>query len=278
MAHCGAASTPRMVDAAQAACEVGVRILRRGGRALDAAIEATVVLEDDPRTNAGIGSRMKLDGRVQMDAGVMASDLRTGAVAAIEGVRNPVRVARAVMDTPHILLAGGDATRFARHLGFRRFDPATPESRERWEVTVRRIRAGDVPPRYRKLDRFAPLGTVGAVARDRRGRFAATSSTGGTTFMLPGRVGDTPLIGSGFYAGPAGAVTTTGQGEEIARHVLAKRVYDLMADGTPAERAARRGLKPFKRSVIVGILAVDRTSYGEACNRDMAWWASDRVP
>lgn len=244
---------------------------------MDAAVEATVVLEDDPRTNAGRGSRMKLDGRVQMDAGVMTSDLRTGAVAAIGGVRNPVRVARSVLDTPHILLVGAGAARFARRAGFPRYNPVTRESRERWRETLRKLRAGNVPPRYRGLGEGSFDGTVGVVARDRWGHFATTSSTGGTTFMLPGRVGDTPLVGSGFYAGPAGAVTATGSGEEIARLVLAKCVYDLMAGGTPANRAVARGLRLFKRSVSVGVLAVDTRSYGEACSRDMAWWASDRA-
>src|SRR5688572_10052023 len=129
--HCGAGSDPSVRDAAEAAGARGMSVLRRGGRALDAVLEAIVVLEDDPRLNAGTGSRMRIDGRIQMDAALMDSSLEAGGVAAIEEVRNPIRVARDVFDTPHILLVGPDVTAFARSKGHERYDPATPESRQR---------------------------------------------------------------------------------------------------------------------------------------------------
>src|SRR3990170_4423575 len=212
--HCGAGSTRVMQDAADAALAAGMDLLRRGRSALDAVEAAVVLLEDDPRTNAGTGSRMRFDGTIQMDASIMDSRRRAGAVAAISDVKNPIRVARKVMETPHVLLAGPWATRFARKVGFPPFDPATERSRERLAETRRQIVEGKVPAWARKFLKYG-TDTVGAVARDRRGRFATANSTGGTSFMLPGRVGDSPILGAGPYAGPAGAVGTTGGGEGI---------------------------------------------------------------
>jgi len=274
LTHCGAGSEKAVEDAAMAAGEKGMAILRRGGRALDAAVEAVASLEDDPRTNAGTGARMRVDGRIQMDAAVMDWDLEAGAVAAIEFVKNPVRVARDVLSTPHILLVGEDAVRFARARGHAPFDPATPESKKRLEESLARIRDGRLPRYARKWKDVDLHGTVGAVARDRRGRFAAATSTGGTAFMLPGRVGDTPILGAGLYAGPHGAVATTGIGEEILKRVLAKFVYDLLAGGSPVQKAVDRGVALFPRDISVGIIAVGDRGWGEACDREMAYYAS----
>ncbi len=274
--HCGAGSTQALRDLAEASGRAGMEVLRKRGRAVDAACAAVVVMEDDPRTNAGTGSRMRVDGRIQMDAAVMVDSLEAGAVAVIERVRNPILVARSVMDSPHVLLVGPDATKFARRAGFRAFDPATPESATRLRETLRRIRDGEVPSYYRKWRRSDVLGTVGAVVRDRYGHLCASSSTGGTGFMMAGRVGDSPIIGAGVYCGPAGAVTATGVGEEIMKRVLSKFVYDRMAGGVSAQEACDAGLALFPRSVPAGVIAVGRNGVGEACNRDMAWWASAR--
>ena len=274
LTHCGAGSDRSVQDAAEAAGRKGLEILRRGGRALDAVVEAVVVLEDDPRLNAGTGSRMRTDGRIQMDAAVMDAGLRAGAVAAIERVRNPVRVARDVLSTPHVLFVGPDAQAFARARGHPDYDPATPESRRKLEESLRRIREGRVPRYYRGFNGLDLHGTVGAVARDRRGRFAVAVSTGGTSFMLPGRVGDSPILGAGLYAGPAGAVCATGIGEEIMRQVLSKYVYDRMAEGRSPQRAADLGASRFRRGISVGLIAVGRRGWGEACDRDMAFFSS----
>ena len=274
LTHCGAGSERCVQDAAEAGRARGMEVLRRGGRALDAVVAAVVVLEDDPRLNAGTGSRMRTDGRIQMDAAVMEGDLEAGAVAAIERVRNPVLVARDVLRTPHILLAGPDAQAFARAHGHADYDPATPESRRKLEASLRMIREGRVPRYYRKFKGLDLHGTVGAVARDRRGRFAVAVSTGGTSFMLPGRVGDSPMVGSGFYAGPAGAVCATGIGEEIMKRVLAKHVYDAMAAGRSPQRAAELGVALFPKGISVGLIVVGKRGWGEACDADMAYAAS----
>src|SRR5438876_7587666 len=136
LTHCGAGSNASVRDAASAAGAIGIAVLRRGGRALDAVVESIAVLEDDPRLNAGTGSRMRIDGRIQMDAALMDADLEAGGVAAIEEVNNPTRGARDVVRTPHFLLVGSDATAFARKMGHVRYDPATPESRRRLKESL----------------------------------------------------------------------------------------------------------------------------------------------
>jgi L-asparaginase/beta-aspartyl-peptidase (threonine type) len=253
-----------------------MEVLRRGGRALDAVVKAIALLEDDPRLNAGTGSRMRMDGRIQMDAALMNWTLEAGAVAAIEYVRNPIRVAKDILETPHILLAGPDAQAFARAHGHAFYDPATPAARKKLEDSLRKIREGQLPRYYRKFKRAGLHGTVGAVARDRRGHFAAGSSTGGTSFMLPGRIGDTPILGAGLYAGPQGAVSATGIGEEIMKRVLSKYIYDQMAAGRSPQKAAERGIALFPQDVNVGVIVVGASGWGEACDADMAYFASAR--
>jgi len=273
--HCGAGSTRTVRDAAARAGRAGTPALRRGGSALDAVLAATVVLEDDPRTNAGTGSRMRLDGSIQMDAAVMDSRLRAGAVAAISNVKNPVLVARQVMETPHMMLAGEWATRFAHANGLPPYDPATDQARARLERTKVELARKKVPSWARAWLGERGTDTVGAVARDGKGRFAAASSTGGISYMLAGRVGDSPIVGAGLYAGPDGAVTATGVGEEIWRVLLSKSVYDRLAD-VGAQAACDAGLDLFPDSVPSGIIAVGKDGLGEACNRAMAWWTNAR--
>ena len=260
-----------MQDVADESAVAGMRVLRHGGSAIDAVEKAIVILEDDPRTNTGLGARRRVDGSVQMDAAIMNSDLDIGAVAAIMNVRNPISVARAVMDTPHVLLAGEGAVLFARRHGFPFFDPSNEESERKWLESLQSIESGTVPDWAAKWLDYRYKDTVGAVARDSRGRFAAGSSTGGTSYMLPGRVGDSPIVGAGLYAGPNGAVTATGVGEEIIRVVLSKAVYDSSASGKTAMEACAEGLKLFQETVPIGIIAVDSGGWGESCNRDMAW-------
>ena len=270
--HCGAGSTYAVRDAAEAAGAAGMKVLRRGGSALDAVEAAIIVLEDDPRTNAGTGSRMRLDGSIQMDAALMDSRQRIGAVAAIEDVRNPVRVARRVMRTPHVLLAGEWATAFARKEGFPPYDPATERARKIWEEALADVRGGKAPG-WTRAWRAHAADTVGAVARDGKGRYAAGSSTGGVAYMLPGRVGDSPIPGAGLYAGTAGAVTATGEGEAIIRVVLCKSVYDQIAE-RGARAACEAGVRLFPKSVPIGIIAVGKEGAAEASNRPMAWWTN----
>lgn len=293
LTHGGAGAPASLKDGPQTAAEAGLARLLSGGGALDACVAATVVLEDDPRFNAGTGSNLRLDGQtLEMDAAVMTDDGRSGAVANLAAVRNPVLVAAEVRArTPHLLLAGEGALRFARRLGFPEYDPVTPKARNKLERARKGLRGeladdeefGSWRGRdLRALWNFAAdctiydpeydqrLGdTVGAVARDGDGHFAAASSTGGTLVMLRGRIGDTPIIGCGLYAGPAGAATATGVGEEIVRRFLSKTVYDWIAAGLHPQEACRRGVALFPDEFGVGVLAVGKDGHGWASNRDM---------
>jgi len=299
VAHAGAGGPRENSDACERACVVALEELRRGGSALDAAVEATVVLEDDPRLNAGIGSSYRLDGKtIEMDAAVMDQRQRFGAVAAIQHVRYPIRVARLVMDTPHVLLAGEGATAFARARGIEPFYPDSERAKRRYEE-VRRFFLrhadhdsfaawrGHDPAAYwnfsgairdsllHELAEVAgPGDTVGAVVRDALGGYGVALSTGGTSIMLLGRVGDTPIIGAGLYAGPAGAVATTGDGEEIMRQLLAKRAYDWIDLGMEAQQACDLAVRDFPEPYTVGVIAVSATGIGAADNRTMPWAAA----
>lgn len=236
------------VRGVRAAATLARRILAAGGAAVDAVVAAVVALEDDPLFNAGTGACLNLDGEAEMDAQVMdGEELRAGAVAALMHVRNPVLVARRVMEeTGHVLLVGAGALRFARGMGFAEYDPVTERARARW--------------RERRQERG---GTVGAVARDARGRFAAATSTGGVALKLPGRVGDTPVPGAGNYATPTAAASATGHGELMLRTLATKRVCDWIGRGLGAPAAVERVLAEMADTVgaQVGLIAVD----GDGC-------------
>ena len=220
---------------AEKACAAGAEVLARGGSALDAVEAAVRMLEDDPLFNAGTGATLTAAGDVELDASIMDGEtLRCGAVTVVKDVRNPVSLARAVMErTTHVLLAGAAASELAREAGLPTCANAllvTPAQRARWEAA----RSGAAASR---------TGTVGAVARDRRGHLAAATSTGGMSMKRPGRVGDTPLVGCGTYADDAlAAVSCTGHGEKIIQLTLARHAADLVGAGRPAMEAAREAV------------------------------------
>jgi beta-aspartyl-peptidase (threonine type) len=214
-----------------------------------AAVEAAVrVLEDAPLFNAGRGSVLTRDGTVEMDAAVMCGrSMRAGAVAAVTSVRNPVSLARAVMEgSDHVMLVGSGAERLADERGLERMDPD-------WFVTE---------SQRRRLERDAgrAKGTVGAVALDSEGRLAAATSTGGVRGQIPGRVGDSPLIGAGTFADSACAVSATGDGEHIMSAVASHEVSALMRYrdlplAEACETVLRARLEPLGADA--GLIAVD---------------------
>jgi beta-aspartyl-peptidase (threonine type) len=216
----------------QAAARAGFEVLRRGGSALEAVVAAVVCLEDDPLFNAGTGSALTVDGEVECDASLMCGDGRAGAVAAVRTVRNPVQLARQVMEkTGHVLLVGTGAEEFAVECGFEPLPLAalvTTEMRQRWRIALAK-RAGS-----------RSGGTVGCVARDAKGYLAAATSTGGTMLKRRGRVGDSALIGAGTYADDlAGAASCTGIGEAFIKATAAKAAVERMRAGAHPEEAAR---------------------------------------
>ena len=217
--------------------------------ALDAVTAAVVIMEDSPLFNAGRGSCFNADGEIEMDASIMDGEgLRAGAVAAVKRIRNPVLAARAVMEkTRHVLLAGHGAARFARAQGLALEKPAYFATEKRLSALKRNLR-------YHH-------GTVGAVALDQDGNLAAATSTGGYTGKLPGRIGDSPLIGAGNYAdNRACAVSGTGLGEAFIRAAVA---YDVAARmlyrKDPLGKAAAAALANVARlGGDGGLIAVDR--------------------
>jgi beta-aspartyl-peptidase (threonine type) len=305
IAHGGVGSPPDRKDGCRSAVDAALAVLEAGGDPADAAVAGVVVLEDDPRFNAGTGSRVRIDGRtVQMDASIMSSSGRFAAVAAIEQVKNPVKVARAVMDTPHLLLAGDGATRFARTLGLAPYDPATGEMREKAKALQAQLLRHDpkLPERWKTFDwrkhwnfetsideaglggAAAPAAssaapapskstdTVGVAVRAPDGRFAVALSTGGTSVTLRGRVGDVPIYGAGLFAGPRGASAATGEGERIIEAALAREVDAWLERGSPPEEAARRAVDAVVRKKgDIGIIVIGPTAMAAAANLPMAW-------
>jgi L-asparaginase / beta-aspartyl-peptidase len=295
VAHGGVGSPPTVTDGVQAAAAAALAKLEGGGSSLDAAIAGTVVMENDPRFNAGTGANIRLDGKtIEMDAALMTGEGRFAAVGAIERVRNPILVARAVMDsTPHLFLVGEGATRFAHLMGFADVVPICPEAEEKYRTRMRRLaelygRTDTTVYDWRRYWNFPnPMpsdivawrkhgDTVGTLARDAAGRFAATLSTGGTSVTLYGRVGDVPVYGCGLYAGPAGAVACTGEGEEIIKRFMAHSVYEQMAKGVPARRAVEAAVRAFPNQFDLGLIALDRQGWGVAANRSMAFGMAGR--
>jgi L-asparaginase / beta-aspartyl-peptidase len=240
--HGGAWDIP---DEAVKACEDGCHralvagwsILSAGGFALDAIVAAIQVLEDDPVFDAGYGSHLNLDGRVECDAIIMeGGTLRAGAAAAVQRVKNPIRLARAILEKcPHMMLVAEGAERFATEQGLPLCGPEElifPGEREAW---LRCKEDKHAAAHHRGHDQ----GTVGAVALDQQGRLFSATSTGGVCCKLPGRVGDSPLIGCGCYADSRfGGVSCTGYGEAIMKIVMAKTAVDFLGRAITASNPA----------------------------------------
>lgn len=249
MAHLTRAQQAMYRQGLERALDAGYRVLAGGGASLDAVSAAVAALEDDPLFNAGRGAVYNAAGKHELDASIMdGATLRAGAVAAVSRIRNPVLAARAVMQkSPHVLLVGKGAEQFARQHGLPLVRNTYFNTQERREA----LRKG--------LKRHH--GTVGAVALDRHGDLAAATSTGGYTGKLPGRVGDSPLIGAGTYADNSScAVSGTGWGEAFIRIALAHEVSARMRhrgeDVVQASKAALKSLARMKGDG--GLIALDR--------------------
>jgi L-asparaginase / beta-aspartyl-peptidase len=265
------------------ASAAGWRVLERGGSALDAVEEAVVILEDDETFDAGRGSFLNRDGKVQLDAFIMdGATLRGGGVGCVERLRNPVRAARKILsDSPHVYFVAEGAERFAAEHGItlcRNEDLIIPRE-------VARLRDYQSQVSGDGKDLFAPAissdmlshDTVGAVALDREGNIAASTSTGGTLNKAPGRLGDSSLIGCGCYADNlSAAASTTGWGEPIMKLVLAKWAADRVESGSLPEWVAQEAMNYLKQRLDGhgGIILLDaRGRVGIAHNTPRMAWA-----
>lgn len=265
------------------ASAAGWRVLERGGSALDAVEEAVVILEDDETFDAGRGSFLNRDGKVQLDAFIMdGATLRGGGVGCVERLRNPVRAARKILsDSPHVYFVADGAERFAAEHGItlcHNEDLIIPRE-------VARLREYQSQVSGDGKDLFAPAissdmlshDTVGAVALDREGNIAASTSTGGTLNKAPGRLGDSSLIGCGCYADNlSAAASTTGWGEPIMKLVLAKWAADRVESGSLPEWVAQEAMNHLKQRLDGhgGIILLDaKGRVGIAHNTPRMAWA-----
>lgn len=244
-----------------AAAERAKSILEAGGSALDAVQAAVIVLEDDARFNAATGGALTCDGTLELDAAIMeGTDLRAGAVCGLSPFQNPIAIARAALDDGrHVLYCGPGAVAFAQSRGF---TPAPPEQmitdEARRHLAAHVALTGDASS---LAGGTFPHGTVGAVARDKHGRLAAATSTGGIVGKRPGRVGDSPLLGAGTYADDAiGAASATGQGEGIMRIGLCARVMQALTAGQQPGHAGFDALQAMRKrtGATGGVISVDR--------------------
>jgi beta-aspartyl-peptidase (threonine type) len=285
--HGGAWAMPDDVVAAHLngvrnAMAAGWQVLKRGGSAVDAVEEAVVVMEDDETFDAGRGSFLNRDGKVQLDALIMeGSTLRAGGVGCVEHLRNPVRAARKILsESPHVYFVAEGAERFAVEHGIelcKNEDLIIPRE-------VARLREFQAHPVEQNPDLFAPVlshDTVGAVALDDKGNIAAATSTGGTLNKAPGRLGDSSLIGCGCYAdNKTAAVSTTGWGEPIMKLVLAKWAADRVASGNLPEWVAAEAINYLNARVNGhgGMILLDaRGRFGIAHNTPRMAWAMKTV-
>lgn len=260
----------------------GIRILRRGGSALDAVEACARYVEADvDDTSVGRGGLPNVLGVVELDASIVdGTTHRAGAVAALAGFHHPISVARAVMErTPHVLLAGDGAARFAREIGAEPTQNLTPATRALWRAALRSVR--QTPAGVRRARRLLPvvrrliserMGTVNFIALDRQGRVASAVTTSGWAYKYPGRVGDSPIVGAGNYCdSEAGGACCTGYGELALRTLTAKTAVDRLAAGLAPATVARRAIaeanaladRPFN----VVVLARDGR-HASATNRD----------
>ena len=255
------------------ACEVGWKVLAEGGTALDAVERGANAVELNPNVvSVGYGGLPNADGVVELDAAIMNGPGHScGAVAGMTGIRRPISVARRVMETtPHVMLVGQQARRFALRSGFAEEDLTTPESRKRFQEWKR----GRSEPDVAHFDDDSH-DTVGVCALDSHGNLAAGCTTSGLSWKLPGRVGDTPIIGSGLYVDNAvGAAAATGNGDEIMKACLSYRVVMLMDQGQSPQAACEEAIRyllrkrPDHQDQGASVIAVSREGrIGQAATR-----------
>lgn len=279
-------SKPGILGVKRATME-GFEILKKGGTALDAVMEAVSVLEDDGAFNAGYGSSLNIDKQIEMEASIMdGRTLRAGAAGLLRDIQNPVRLARIVMEnSDHVFVVGEGAEKLAKLHGLPRRNPVSELRLRYFKEQKKALLEGKYDlPKLTELARKHPelfnLETVGAVALDKDENLAAATSTGGFPLKLPGRIGDSPLIGCGTYAdNRGGACSATGVGEIAIRLVLSKTVCNYMENGKSAEKAVELAIELVNDRIkteynSMGLIAVDnKGGIGAAHNSPNMCWS-----
>ncbi|MEM2386083.1 MAG: isoaspartyl peptidase/L-asparaginase [Candidatus Bathyarchaeia archaeon] len=275
------------IEGVKKAAQTGFNVMLNGGSALDAVVEAVAILEDKGVFNAGYGSSLTIERTVEMEASVMEGKfLRAGAVGLLRDIRNPVRLARIVMEhTDHVFVVGEGAEKLARLFNLERRNPITEFRLKNYEQQRQALLEGRFElPKLASLVKEHPelfdLETIGAVALDKEGNVAAATSTGGFPLKLPGRIGDSPLIGCGTYAdNRSGACSATGVGEIAIRLCLAKTVCNYMENGKTAQEAVEAAIRLVNERMAgtynaMGLIAVNvKGDIGAAHNSKHMCWA-----
>lgn len=248
------------------------KILSKKGRAIDAVEKGVRIVEDDPNERSvGYGGRPDRDGKVTLDACIMDENYNIGSVAALEHIKNPISVARAVMDkTPHVMLVGDGALEFAVSQGFKKENLLTPESEKEWREWLKESK-------YKPIVNIENHDTIGMIALDEFGNLSGACTTSGMAFKMHGRVGDSPIIGAGLFVdNEVGAATATGHGEEVIRTVGTYLVVELMRQGKTPQQACKEAVERIVKTnqrrnknlkdIQVGFIALNKKGeYGAYC-------------
>ncbi len=251
------------------------KILSKNGRALDAVEKGVRLVENDPtERSVGYGGRPDRDGRVTLDACIMDENYNIGSVAALENIKNPISVARAVMEkTPHVMLVGEGALQFSVSQGFKKENILTAESEKEWKDWLK-------DSKYQPIVNIENHDTIGMIALDSQGNLSGACTTSGMAFKMHGRVGDSPIIGAGLFVdNEVGAATATGHGEEVIRTVGTHLVVELMRQGRNPQQACKEAVERIvqitkKRNknlkdIQVGFIALNKKGeYGSYCIQD----------
>ena len=243
------------------------KVLSQGGKALDAVEKGVRLVEDDPNERSvGYGGRPDRDGRVTLDACIMDEKANIGSVASLEHVKNPISVARAVMEkTPHVMLVGDGALQFAVSQGFEKMNLLTPESEKEWKDWLK-------TSEYKPVVNIENHDTIGMIALDEHGNLSGACTTSGMAFKMHGRVGDSPIIGAGLFVdNEVGAATATGHGEEVIRTCGSHLVVELMRQGKSPQQACEEAVKRIYKNFVnqnrnvkdtqIGFIAINK--FGE---------------
>ena len=250
-------------------------ILGKGGRALDAVEKGVRLVENDPNERSvGYGGRPDRDGRVTLDACIMDENYNIGSVACLENIKNPISVARMVMEkTPHVMLVGDGAFQFAVSQGFKKENILTAESEKEWKEWLK-------DSKYKPIVNIENHDTIGMIALDAHGNLSGACTTSGMAFKMHGRVGDSPIIGAGLFVdNEVGAATATGHGEEMIRTVGTHLVVELMRQGRNPQQACKEAVERIVKiterrnknlkDIQVGFIAINKNGeYGSYCIQD----------